>query len=710
LRRVALSILITMLLIGPSIFIQVEGRTQPLTVILTYPDIEYNLGDEITAQAHIFRQGARFDPDTVRFTAGKDYDRHPMSRTSIGLWEGTVQITREQIYSHNAFPIEVEATAETLEHEWDVDSHLVWVSHIPHLHVNMYLDDAGDQLPSAGDLVDFTVTVSHGNKFVDPDPGDIRAYVTAEEDEFTEDLTVVRRSEGVYGGAFVVPHDVQHDIYFRIWVEVDYTGEIDTENIRAGANIYMKRYSIWVQQVDYGEENVKLEINVVDLEGTPVSNASLMLNMTYGDADDEIVSIISNKTTGPDGITPFEVPTIIVEDSIYGVFIHGEISVNGFSQRWGFWVADPDYTDEFTPNSDGFKINLQNEQPIPAGTNVSLRFNATYDGELLPSTIVDCYLYWDHSVLYYHALMTDDEGEFEIDIDTPDSVHTGWWRDRIHGQFKAETHTGLNMSWRDYEFSYYASYSDYINGRTSDTTLDLVQIGEGAYQFSLRTPGMDGEEEYVRVVWDLGAYNDFTVTYPSWSSGEYHFFYEHPVVAEWSGEAWVGTVTIPSMIPGGTTFNLKAEFTNVDVPHFETITVRIWNSTDYLNNEQPTLDIFEPNSGDTVEGSFRIMGTASDDSAIKLVEVRIDGGSWTAVMGTDEWELEVMADELNEGMHTVEAWSFDGTKRSEIDIVKFNYIRVEHTTDDPVPMLFIIVVLIMIAVVLILVLVARSSK
>ena len=709
-RRVALSILITMLLLGPSLLIQVEGKTQPLTVIVTYPDIEYNIGDEITAQAHIFREGARFDPDTVIFTAGKGYDRHPMARSSIGLWEGTVLITKERITYHDSFPIEVEVTADTLEHEWDFDSHLVWVSDIPHLHVNMYLDDDGELLPSAGDLVDFTITVSHGDQFVDPDPGTLMVYVNDQDDDFKENITVVRRFAGVYDGTFLVPSDIQHDKFFRLWAEANYTGEIETENERSVANIYLRSYSIWVEQIGFDESKVKLEIHVVDLEGAPVASAPMTLNMTYWDADDKIVSIESNLTTGPDGIVPFEVPTEIARSQSFGMWISGEISVNGYTQTMGVGVLNPDYSDEASPNYNGFKINLQNEQPIPAGANVSLRFNATYDGTPLAFTIVDIYLYWDHSVLFNGAVLTDDGGEFEIDIDTPDSVHAGWWRDRIHGQFKAVTHAGLNLSWREYEFSYYASYGNYLIGRYSDTTLDLVQIGEGTYQFTLRTPGMDGEEEYVRVVWDLGESGDYTVTYPSWSSGDNQYYYEHPVDAEWSGEAWVGTVTIPSMIPGDTTFNLKAEFTNMDVPHSETITVRIRNSTDYLNNEPPTLDILEPKSGDTVEGSFRIMGTASDDSLVKMVEVRIDGGSWTVVTGTADWELEVMADELEEGMHTVEAWSFDGSKRSEIDVVEFNYIRVEHSTDDSFPLLFIIVLLIMIAIALILVLVTRSAK
>ena len=124
-RRVALSIIITMLLLAPTLFIQGEAKTDPLTVILTYPDVEYNIGDNIVARAHVFRGGEMGEPDVVIFTAGKEYDRYPMSRVSKGLWEGTVQITKDRIDYHNDFPIEVSITVDTPDHEWDFDSHLV---------------------------------------------------------------------------------------------------------------------------------------------------------------------------------------------------------------------------------------------------------------------------------------------------------------------------------------------------------------------------------------------------------------------------------------------------------------------------------------------------------------------------------------------------------------------------------------------------------
>ena len=705
-----MSALITMLLLSPTLFTQVEGKNEPLTVILTYPDVEYHIGDEVTARAHIFRGGVRIDPDVVVFTAGKEYDRYPMSRSAKGLWEGTVQITKDRIYHYDYFPIEISITVDTPEHEWDFDGRLVYVSNLPHLHVNMYIDDDEDQLPSPGDPVDFTVTVSHGDRFVDPDPGTLRVWVAKGDHANTEDLTVVRRSAGVYDGTYVLPSDIQQDMFFSLRVEANYTGDIDTESMNWDADMYLRRYTTWVQHVEADGTKANVEIHVVDHEGAPVANAPIALYVSYRNADGEYVDTSVNLTTGPNGMAPLQFQIEDVDPHFRGPFVIGNITVNGYVQRLAFWVPNPDYVGRAERRSSGFRVNLQNDQPIPAGTNVSLRFNATYNGTPLADMEVDSYLYWDHSVLFHGTMTTDDGGEFVIDIDTPNAVHEGWWRDEFEGQFKAVTHAGLNCTWRTYEFSYYASSSDYQTWRHSDATLDLVQIGEGTYQFFLRSPGMDGEGEYVRFEWGLGARYESPMTFPRWSSGDYYFSPGHPLEAEWSGDAWVGTVDLPSMIPGDTTFNLEATFVNIDEPHSEWIRVRILNSTEHLNNEPPTLEIREPGPGETVEGRFRIKGTASDDMAVTLVEVRIDGGTWTAVAGTDDWEFEVMADELEEGLHEVEAWSFDGTKRSEIDTVEFHYIRVEHSADDPVPILIIIVVLIIMAVSMILVLKTRFAK
>jgi len=100
-------------------------------------------------------------------------------------------------------------------------------------------------------------------------------------------------------------------------------------------------------------------------------------------------------------------------------------------------------------------------------------------------------------------------------------------------------------------------------------------------------------------------------------------------------------------------------------------------------NEAPTVAITSPSAGATVSGTIIASGTASDDEAVEAVSVRIDGGDWTDATGTAAWTFEVDTTGLDEGDHTVEARSFDGTLYSTIAAVTFQVDQGVQPTSDP---------------------------
>jgi hypothetical protein len=679
-------------------------------VILTWFEGDYHIGDELTAQAHIFRDGERFDPDTIRFTAGKDYSRVAMRRLARGLWEGTIRIMEEQIYNHDNYPIEVQVTADTPEHEWDFDSHLVWVRGIPHLHVDLSINDDKDLLAAPGDDVEFTVTVSHGDQFVDPDYESLNVWAEKGYDIFYDSLRVSRRSTGVYDGVFTVPSEISQEIVFRLRAKANYTGDIDTESDGSIERIYIRKYATWVHHIAYDSSKAYVDFMVHDIDGTPVANAPIDLNWTFWDKDDNVSTIELSTMTGSEGIAPLEIPMDVLGNKSDYNFADGQIEMNGFVQRVSLWIPNLDFVYYRDKSNDGFRVNLLGNQPIPAGSQAELHFYATYNGEPLSNTNIVGYVYWDHSILFNGTRTTDVDGGYVIELETPGKVHEGSWRDSLTGQFKAMTSAGLNSSWRTYEFSHWGSYGEYRSWKFSDTILDLIQIDGWTYRFSLMSPGLDGKEEKIRVTWDLGEHDTYDWAFPGWESGDLYFFSDHPASASWSGDRYEGVIQIPPFIPGDITFNLVATIKLMDEPHSETRTVIIGNSTEYLNNEPPIVEIDLPIQGGTVEGRFSIKGTASDDSAIEAVEVRIDGGPWTLVTGTDDWELEIMASALTDGMHSVEARSFDGIKRSDIDTVEFNYMRVEHQTMVSWSNLVIIMVVILMLVTIVVIVRTRSVK
>jgi len=86
------------------------------------------------------------------------------------------------------------------------------------------------------------------------------------------------------------------------------------------------------------------------------------------------------------------------------------------------------------------------------------------------------------------------------------------------------------------------------------------------------------------------------------------------------------------------------------------------------DDEWPTVVIEEPGAGDTVSGTVTISGTASDaDGTITSVEIRIDVGEWHEAEGTTSWEYGWDTSDVDDGTHTIEARSSDGSQWSLYD-------------------------------------------
>jgi parallel beta-helix repeat protein len=87
------------------------------------------------------------------------------------------------------------------------------------------------------------------------------------------------------------------------------------------------------------------------------------------------------------------------------------------------------------------------------------------------------------------------------------------------------------------------------------------------------------------------------------------------------------------------------------------------------NNEQPAVATTSPQNGSTVSGSVTVQGTAEDpdgNETLQAVQVRVDGGEWTAATGTTNWSFALDTTPLANGDHLIELRAFDGTAYSDI--------------------------------------------
>ena len=73
----------------------------------------------------------------------------------------------------------------------------------------------------------------------------------------------------------------------------------------------------------------------------------------------------------------------------------------------------------------------------------------------------------------------------------------------------------------------------------------------------------------------------------------------------------------------------------------------------------PTAAIVVPASGTTISGQVLVSGTASDDRAVTLVEVQVDGGPFEAASGTTAWSFALDTLSYADGCHRIAARAHD---------------------------------------------------
>ena len=98
-----------------------------------------------------------------------------------------------------------------------------------------------------------------------------------------------------------------------------------------------------------------------------------------------------------------------------------------------------------------------------------------------------------------------------------------------------------------------------------------------------------------------------------------------------------------------------------------------------VDNQPPTCMIVAPNPGETITGSYLIVGEASDsDGVVNFVEVRIDDSNWTFAGGASDWTYQWDTTLADNGEHTIYARSYDGENYSA-------QVNVTVSVNNPTP-------------------------
>ncbi len=677
---------------------------EPLTVIVTYPDEEYSIGDEVVINAHVFMNSERFDPDVIELEIGTDAREMTPVRVSTGLYEAKVVIIESEIteWSGRYLRINTGVSISDPGEQFDWDHTRIDIGPQPPLLVvkvfgpNDYHTDSND-----GHVLNYLITISYDGELVDPDPGSLEVEIRELGSTTRPELEARRIAKGMFVGSYTLPEDNDEAIHW-IFVLADYSVGGKVLEQEGGKVVTYTPFQVWANYHNQGDKRTSFHIFVHDGNEMPVVNAGIWFNATYRTKQWDDQSFAYSQRTDEEGVAHFLVSYQDIDPYSDGFYIRGEIKKDTITQRLVLYIPNQNHLERNPSSDDGLEVFMVNEEPLKEGTNMTLDFIATYKGTLLRGELIACYFYTDQLILMNSEEVTDEEGQFQVELlmpkitsPTPAIVPTPFdWYSQIQCLFKVKTENGTNKTHLEVRTSQWDSPYEYDNNQSPETYLELTRIDESArYKVQLISNDLDGINESVWVNWMIGEFDKVVNwTNPGWYHGGKWSYDSLDVELSWNGVAYSGYIQLPDFIPIDVLISLYGSVTMVDDPAEPVRYALIGNSTSYIENRPPEVEIQSPKDGERVHGTLKIKGTANDDILVKSVLVRIDGGEWELVTGTDVWQSSIDLDTFSEGIHKIEAISFDGMRYSETDEIGFDYSTVEPQTAYIWPIIIVVII------------------
>ena len=108
--------------------------------------------------------------------------------------------------------------------------------------------------------------------------------------------------------------------------------------------------------------------------------------------------------------------------------------------------------------------------------------------------------------------------------------------------------------------------------------------------------------------------------------------------------------------------------------------------TEYVpTNTPPTVSFTSHTNGTTVSGTVTIAGVAHDpdgDTTLTKVEMSIDDGEWFNVTGTESWQFNWDASEMENGDYDFRVRAYDGESYSEVRSLRLKLEKGDTPGDD----------------------------
>ncbi len=692
-RRIIFAALISILVIStiPPVG-SARAAESPLTVLLTYPDKEYEVRDVVTVSVHVFRYSARFDPDEVDLRVGVNLTSRPLERQSTGLYEASVEILESDLGEAGSLRLEV--TTEKAGPYPEMDEFSTWLRlpERPILRVGAYLVDPTTAFPEAGQVVQVLVVCQYGDQLVDAEPGSVYASVEGSSSDFQERIDLTRVSRGLYTGNWTVSVDMNvTDMYYLRGRAKFGSGSVDTYG---SSLLFISPIDVWINFKDVSTSAIVADVHVCTQDPEPVEGARVSVEVRLDNSQD--IHDVLVMETGPEGVANLLLDLEGVEPTPFEVSFRMDVQGEGISHE-ASWILATDHM-YASPGfrKDGLGVVLLDQPPIPAGSQLTLHLMATDHAEPLRNTTIDCYLYMvDRGFVASAEARTDGDGLFQLDLSIPEIPGSDEWTEMMTGLFKARTGGAEDWTMTSIRVSDVGSWAEWYDKNAPGTTMDVASTpSPDRYTVTLRSDVADGRNETVMIQWRVG--NDdwyWGTTDPGWYPLTYDGYIMVPVGdLSWNGETYVGTIQVPDFLPEDAVISVSGYVKDHLDPegmgwaYIEDLYL-------HLDDPPPEVEITSPRDGELVEGGLVVRGTASDDGPVQSVLVRLDGGEWETAEGTEVWEFEIREGDLGKGSHTIEAMSFDGSRYSEVHRIEIDYNEVHPQAMEPWPFIVLLVLL-----------------
>jgi hypothetical protein len=412
-RRILAAVLILMVISSTIPLVScARVAKSPLTVVLTYPDEEFVVGDDVPIQVHVFRHSARYNPDEIDLRIGVNLTSHPLERLSTGLYVATVEIRASDQSKYGNLRLEVTVNKEGPNSEADEFKTWLRLPDPPSYSVHTIVVDPTTLFPERGEVIEVLVVCKYGDQLVDADPGSVRVKVDELYGRFEERINVTRVSTGMYRGNWTVSVDMNKSGQYNIGAHALFGSE--TPMRHGDSTIIVAPIGVWINFLEASRTSVLADIFVRTDDGDPMMGMNVSVDVYYDHTQDAQDTLALE--TGHDGVAHLFLDLEDVEPPPFEVYFEVVIRGNGIHHE-AFWgvVTDPLYARPGF-SEEGFAVTSLEEIPVPAGSEVSLDLLATRDAEPLGNETIDCYLYSDHTMIASIEVRTDADGTVDLVI------------------------------------------------------------------------------------------------------------------------------------------------------------------------------------------------------------------------------------------------------------------------------------------------------